>query len=241
MTSLLAACMAIGAAGAGVPDAIAPPTEGAKVASPALEGAPAEDPGLPSLDELLGLPPTRGGASRQADELDRLLSGRTGGQGPSALLIEATRLMEVSARRLEPGGGPAGVGDTSLETQRTQEEAVRALDTLIAQAERKGSPSSSRSSSRQRQPQDTTSKPSPSDRQTPTLSRADAQGEPSLPGRQDGSLRPTIEAARASWGALPSRVRAMLMQGSGDRYSALYERLTEEYYKRLAQERGEER
>ena len=40
----------------------------------------------------------------------------------------------------------------------------------------------------------------------------------------------------AAWGALPDRLRGALLQGVADQYSALYERLTERYYQRLAEE-----
>jgi len=45
-----------------------------------------------------------------------------------------------------------------------------------------------------------------------------------------------MEAARAAWGNLPQRVRQLLMQGSGDQFSKEYQRLTEEYYKRLGEQ-----
>ena len=37
---------------------------------------------------------------------------------------------------------------------------------------------------------------------------------------------------------MPERVRAALMQGSTDRFSTLYESMTESYYRRLAEEAG---
>ncbi len=55
------------------------------------------------------------------------------------------------------------------------------------------------------------------------------------PARRDGALRPGLDAARAAWGSLPERLRDMLLQGSGEKFSTTYERLTEEYYRRLAE------
>ena len=40
-------------------------------------------------------------------------------------------------------------------------------------------------------------------------------------------------------GMLPARLRQALLQGSADRYSSLYESLTETYYRRLAEEASE--
>ena len=56
------------------------------------------------------------------------------------------------------------------------------------------------------------------------------------PTLQEGTLKPELESARAAWGSLPARIRAMLMQGTEDRFSSRYKALTQEYFKRLAEE-----
>jgi len=102
---------------------------------------------LPTLDELLG---TEGGASEGGDaivlpdgagpgetELDRLLSG----QEIVDEFRSAVDLMSRSAQRL------SGSQDTGLTTQRMQEDVLRALDKLIADAQQRGQQSSSSSSS----------------------------------------------------------------------------------------------
>jgi hypothetical protein len=40
---------------------------------------------------------------------------------------------------------------------------------------------------------------------------------------------------RSEWGSLPQRVRDMLLQGRNEKFSSLYEKLTGEYYRRLAE------
>ena len=45
-----------------------------------------------------------------------------------------------------------------------------------------------------------------------------------------------LTESRIEWGRLPERVRELVLQGRRDRVSTIYERLTREYYKRLAEE-----
>lgn len=194
---------------------------------------PAAQP-LPDLDELLGLPgrekPTQPQEPKDApkaapteQELKRRLTGRE----MNETFAQAVTLMGDTAERL------ARHGDTGIDTQRIQEEIIRRLDTLIESAreqqqQQSSSSSSSSSSASQPQPQ--------SEQQQGQSPSGENEGEARPPGMQSGSLRDSLDAARASWGALPARVRDALLQGSGEKYSSLYEALTEEYYRRLAEE-----
>jgi len=45
-----------------------------------------------------------------------------------------------------------------------------------------------------------------------------------------------MEEGRVEWGTLPPRIRDLVQQGRRDRVSSLYLRLTEEYYRRMAEE-----
>jgi hypothetical protein len=198
-------------------------------ASPAI--AQDGDP-LPTLDELLG---TGGGADAPGDEalppeegqenLDRLLSGRE----IVDEFRQAVELMGRSARRL------SGPRDTGIATQRMQEDAIRALDKLIADAQQRSqqssasSSSTSQSASRQQQQQ-------PGQQSSPERGAGDPSSEGTPPGRQDGPLSPEQAADLASWGNLPARLRDALVQGATDRFSATYRRLTEEYYRTLAED-----
>ncbi len=193
---------------------------------------------LPTLDELLGteggasegdeggvgdeLP---GGASEREAELDRLLSGQE--------IVDAFRtavaLMDRSARRLGESR------DTGLTTQRMQEEVLRALDTLIADAQQRGQQSSASSSSSSSQDQQQ-GQQQPGQQSSPRSASGDNPAEAGAPGRQDGALGPEQAADLAAWGNLPARFRDALVQGASDRFSATYRKLTEEYYRRLAED-----
>lgn len=189
---------------------------------------------LPTLDELLG---TEGGASEGGDvvelpedagetELDRLLSG----QEIVDEFRSAVDLMNRSAERL------GSARDTGLTTQRMQEDVLRALDKLIADAQQRGQQSSSSSSSSSQQQQQQGQQQQPGQQSSPQSSQGDNRGEANAPGRQDGALGPEQAADLAAWGNLPARFRDALVQGASDRFSATYRRLTEEYYRRLAED-----
>lgn len=203
---------------------VAPPTESPKPPDPKGDD-------LPSLDELLGI----GGDKPTTDdpakaELDKLLSGKELGEA----FQQAVTLMGDAAKRLGESS------DTGVATQRLQEDALRKLDQLISSLDRQSqqqqqqqsqsqSQDDPRNSPRQRQQQ----------QQQQQQTQQPAGGEPQEhdgPTLQEGGLNPLLDSARAAWGALPARVREMLMQGSADRFSALYNKRTQEYYRRLAEE-----
>ncbi len=207
----------------------APSQPEAKPAQPS-----AGDP-VPNLDDLLGLPRDRESGRRppaqdpSRAELERELS-------PSEAAEEfrqAVDLMAQTARRLNDAR------DTGLQTQRIQEDIVRKLDMLIKSAEqqaqrsRSRSSSSSSSSSRDR---DQPNQPGQQQSEQNQAGRGENRGEVMPPARQDGPLNPEVSARGASWGSLPQRVRDALVQGKQDQYSALYKRLTEAYYRKLAEE-----
>lgn len=136
--------------------------------------------------------------------------------------------------------------DPGLETQRLQEEILAKLDMLLKQPPRRSSQSSSSSSSSQPQPspQSVPNNPSssPSQSQSQSQSQSDAQpgdsndGVPGGPARVDPTLEEALEGAGAEWGNLPARVRDLVRQGLRERPSGLYRRMTEDYYRRLAEE-----
>lgn len=202
------------------------------------QGAPAAPPGAkseapPSLDELLGL--EKDGADVQEPDVD-IIKKLTGG-GPEAgggadvatLFLEAADSMEQSASLL------LDQRSAGLATQRFQETALLKLDTLIAQAQQQG----------KQQPQ---SQGQQSQQQSPPQQQQQQQQQASAPGSdasQNGDNRPdlkqtkldgAIDETRSEWGNLPPRVRELLRQGRGDAAARLYQRLTEIYYQRLAEE-----
>lgn len=200
---------------------------------------------LPSLDELLGLESEPGAESaRGADQptilpldpdreaLDRQLSAGE----MSEALEQAVELMDQTATRLSDSR------DVGVTTQRLQEDILARLDAVIASAEEQNnSSSSSSSSSSSQQQQQQASQPG----QQQQGGEQNSEGEPNqgenttegmAPGRRDGALTAPVAPDGGVWGRLPPRVRDSLVQGSTDVFSSLYRRMTELYYKRLAEE-----
>lgn len=170
-------------------------------------------------------------------------------------LTEALELMQDASTRLNPAGG-GGDADTSLDTQRLQQRAIDKLDQLISQA-KKQQKKKQQQKQQQKQDQQQQQDQKQQDGQQPKQEQGkpgeqqqgeqrqdgkatDANGN-TLPGGQGGSLNPALDAARASWGNLPARVRDMLLQGSGEKFSTSYQQLTEEYYRKLAEKQREEK
>jgi len=187
--------------------------------------APASDEPkrVPSLDELLGLPDPQD--SEDTRQIDEALSAQQAGEA----FAQAVGLMGGVADRIGTNN------DTGLTTQRMQEEIIRKLEQVIESAQQNqnsnGGGSSSSSSSQQQQ--------QPNQQSQQGNAQAQGSGEPS-----DGSSPPgstdvganNLSAAHAKWGHLPERLRDALSQGLDEPYSQLYRRLTEQYYKALAED-----
>ncbi len=203
------------------------------------QAQPEEDP-LPTLDELLGLDesgdesddtdgedaPVRTDAAD--DELDRELDP----EKPIAdEFLEAVNLMRESAGRLSEQT------DTGAVTQRLQEDILRRLDELISKSSEQSSSSSSSSSSQQQQQQQ--QQPNQAQRDMSNQNVTEGENAQDAPAQQDARLgaQATLDGAR--WGSLPERLREALLQGSSDRYSSLYQSMTEMYYRKLAEEASE--
>lgn len=201
---------------------------------PAVHAQDAEEPagGVPSLDELLGLDegdddaaaePDAGPSVEDAELEDALSPGESGDR-----LEQAAALMDLAAGRLGDGRDPG------LQTQRVQADILAKLDQVISSAREQqsqnsssgGSSSSSSSGAQQGTQQSSAQSNAAGDGNTPGLPSADTTADP----------RGLVAPDAASWGALPDRVRDALTQGLADRYSTLYERMTREYYLRLAEE-----
>ncbi len=198
----------------------------------------------PSLDELLGLPQS------EQDEESRRAEEAAAHEAAEALrrrLEEGRRAMSAFAEAIEQMSISADLLDTRFDTgvgtQRIQEDIIAKLDHMIEQAAQQSSASrsSSRSSSGQpeqnRQPQQ---QPQPQDQQARAPGeRSDSQPgegdqERELPAMREGDVNTPLAETREEWGALPERIREMLLQGKQERFSSLYEQLTRDYYRRLA-------
>lgn len=201
---------------------------------------------LPDLDELLGLPAKQqqGAAEKNApqgqrpappvdpnkDELQRALEG----QSVAEAFVEAVQEMGDVATLLREARNPG------LITQRKQEEILRRLDMLIKQAEQQQQQRRQRQRQQQRQQQQAQQQQAPAQPQQAAqreqAGKGDNVDERMPPPPQDARFAGWLEQAKARWGALPARLRDALLQGSGDAYSSLYEALTREYYRRLAEQ-----
>lgn len=200
----------------------------------------------PSLDDLLGIEEGADageGEAARAEAAQAELERRLDEDEIADAFLAAVARMRDVAERLEARF------DTGVGTQRAQEEILARLDSLIDAARRQqasnsscsqGSPGSS-SPSDSAKPSDPGQQPErkPGDGSSPTAARRNAasdavEGDP--PPMQEGDLAPLLEESRSEWGHLPQRVRDMLMQGRREKFSSLYERLTREYYRRLAEE-----
>lgn len=183
----------------------------------------------PTLDELLGITdPTDTSEQGDDGDLDRELEG-----GLAGAFMRAVDLMQRASTRLSSDGG------TGIATQRTQEEAIAALDQLIEAARNQQNQQQQQQQQNQQQQQQQQQAPQQQQqdqgqnqqRQQQTTDPQGVQGQP-----QQGGALGDEAAVGATWGALPPRVREALQQGSSDAYSAVYRAITEAYYRRLAEE-----
>lgn len=136
--------------------------------------------------------------------------------------------------------------DSGLGTQRVQEDIMARLARLIDQAKKmqqmmSSSSSSSSSSSPAQQPNKSQPNPGPKQsKSSPPGSQrnnnpSDSQ-EGAEPALQEGDINTVLEENQTEWGNLPQRVRDSMMQGRRGKFSSLYQKYTEEYYMRLAEE-----
>jgi hypothetical protein len=195
----------------------------------------------PTLDELLGLEADESGASateeaqrENAEELRR----RLGEVDLGDLFMLALEKMALSAYLLDVDL------ESGLATQRAQLDVLAKLDQLIDRArEIAKRHAESCSGCGECGGRSGGSKPKPgkkpgSPSQGATRSEGTSQGGQASdpPAGREGDINTVLEETGTEWGHLPARVREMLKQGRADFYSGLYRKLTEEYYKRLAEE-----
>lgn len=226
------------------PAAEEPPTGSSEAAAsdPGSEEPPGADLGG-SLDELLGLESTSPrdvpGDTRRDDvtdpsraELERELTGAAARDR----FVKAVQQMDETATRLDE------LSDVGIVTQRLQEEILANLDVLIdfAEQQQRSSSSSSSSQNERQRTQAEQQQQQPGQQRQPGDTRAgdSAPSESPPPPRQAEEFNPMLDAASAAWGALPDRVRSALVQGLSDQFSTRYQRETEAYYRRLADDPG---
>jgi len=217
-----------------------------KTAPPAAAGGAKSK----SLDDLLGVPAEKDKERKSGDEaaereqakrLERSLEGAS----LDDLVTRAVDGMKSATERL------AEAKDPGLGTQRIQEDVIKTLDLLLEEAKKQQKRQSSSSSSRKQsgKPQDQQGDPKEqngqqsgkreregSQRPTSKSSPSQENSQGDRPPDQSSTDGTQLDEARIEWGRLPERVRELVLQGRRDRVSTIYERLTREYYRRLAEE-----
>lgn len=200
----------------------------------------------PSLDELLNLAPdqpavtepdrgdtTSPDATQPINEsVGEALSASQASDAFEQAIDEMDRVSRRLGRSLDPG----------IETQRMQESILRKLDQVIDAAKQQQSSGSGGGSGEPRE-QD------PGSQQLAQQDADGAAGQPKPGGTQASTgeagvttpIQPedqdtAIEQLRKEWGVLPPRVREELSDGLRERFSPLYRRMTEAYYKALAEQ-----
>lgn len=201
----------------------------------AQEAAPPDPPAAsaakePTLDELLGL--SRAPGDDGAASHDAALKRALGAEDPGEPFEQAVSLMQDVVARLNQES------DAGLETQRLQQDILTKLDALIDAAQQNQQNQRQRSRSRQQEQQQQSQQMQQQSQQAQQQAQTNQAGDPNVP-RQDGALRAPPAGSAASWGNLPEHVRNALTQGRSDRFSSLYQQLTERYYRRLAEDHSE--
>jgi hypothetical protein len=228
------------------------PSDPRPVDKPGSTPAEKSPPPPRSLDDLLGVPegaegqsPAESAEDAARREQEKRLERSLNEASMQDLVQRAMDGMKTAAERL------TSAKDPGLGTQRVQEDVVRTLDRLLEEAQKRQGKksSSSKSGSKKKQsskPDDGKQDPSEQNgqQQRQNSRSANNQSNAADPGdgeksdtRDDGVAESSeLEETRMEWGQLPERVRELVLQGRRDRVSTIYERLTREYYRRLAEE-----
>ena len=254
---LAEALIAIACAQAPAPKDAAPPPAAAKA-------PPASDP--PSLDDALGI--GGDGTDRSRTDRDAKVERSLSGAPPRDILESAIADMRRSKELLEASeaGLPARRAQESAvrkldeliaSAERMQQERNQQQGQQQQGQQQQGKQQKGKQGGDQQRPgEDTDGR------------QEDKDGSPRGDGRQGGeregkaddgrrnrdastsdsteppqNVDPTtadaqFDESRAEWGRLPPRVREAVRQGFRDPMSAAYRRLTQEYYRRLAEERA---
>lgn len=223
--------------------------------------SPAQDESAqsqPSLDDLLlddldnqlldGLvPPTEDGEAKASDgdpgmsDLDRQLLEQLGhgedvGSESDNPFISIGQRMKAVEQRI-------GRRDTSEATQQIQRQIVADIEQLIEEMNKQCSGGQCNSSSKCDKP----GSPKPGEQASKAgsgensgTSKPARDSEDRL-GSSDGTeaeMARMREMLKRVWGHLPERVRLQMQSGMAEEFLPEYERLIEQYYQRLADERG---
>ena len=155
-------------------------------------------------------------------------------------ITSAVEDMQVAARII------SDTGDVGLTLQRLQEEIIRKLDDVIDRP----SPTSefiiefstAAATQQQQQQPEVPNQPQPrqeQQQQQQQQQESGSGGDQQPPGREEADLQSVFEESSVEWGALPRRFRDMIRQGLRESMSRSYRRMTEDYYRKIAEEASE--
>lgn len=219
----------------------------------AIMPANAKADDMPSLDDLLNLDVPKTQHKPPVEDKPINPDEVTWQQARDALGQAVSKMQSVAQRM-------GNQRDVSLSVQRAQEAIIKDLDQVIAAAKKQQQQQQQQSSSSQSQQQQNQQQQKNQQNNTRQNSsqRSDARKQnarhqsgtqhPHAPSdkaadnaagmktQQPGDKAQPIESAKIEWGSLPPRLRDELMQGTQERFSPVYEKQTEAYYRRLAEE-----
>lgn len=217
-------------------------------ASPSFSAPPDEASQEPTLDELLGLPKQSPSQTQDKSSVDRTQSSGSAANSELDRKLapqEVSEQFEIAVGLMDDVAGRiAGAGDVGLVTQRIQEDILKKLDKLIDDAQKRQGKSSKSKQQQQQQQQDQQQQGRQSSQQQNQQRAGDSPQAGQAPPRRDGQPGTLRTGGSATWGNLPEHVRKALQQGLDDHFSSVYRAKTQEYYKRLAEEKktgGEQR
>ena len=243
--------------------AAAPPatTAPAQAVPPAAKSpAPSADP--PSLDDALGLGDGKKSAAADdhAEELGRSLDGAK----PRDILASALDDMRRSARLLDENEAGLPTKRVQESVVRKLDELIATAQRMQQEKKNQQQSSGSQGQQQQQQQKNGGKKQDGSEQEGKDGQRDEPRENGQQRGGRDGKNQqaeggqrrrdgdatsneppetadPTttdaqFDESRAEWGRLPPRVREAVRQGLRDPMSAAYRRLTQDYYRRLAEE-----
>ena len=224
--------------------------------TPPAKQAPADAP-PPSLDEALGI-----GNGERADQPPSAIEESLSGAKPRDILQSALDDMARSAELLDSreAGLPTRRAQQSVVRkldeliatarrmqQQQQQQQQQAGQSGGAQQRRSRQGGQQQDGQSGEEPGQDEPRPGSDDQSRRRAGDRDGAGRPQGQRTDSGAQEPPeavdptdemaqFDESRAEWGRLPPRVREAVRQGLRDPMSAAYRRLTQDYYRRLAEE-----
>ena len=212
--------------------------------SAAMLGAPAlAADEADGLDDLLDIETPKQPDKPETPKPDKPATDKPDDKKPDGVAKETpSDNFAAAVTEMKQAGGLLNKSQTDRPTVRLQENVISRIDQLISDAKKKQSKSKGKP------------KPGEADNGGKPEAGPPQQGQGKKPGPPNGQGQEAAQQAGgqgsvsnrgdtepldeqfSEWGKLPERVRKELLQGRDDKFSTLYDKLTQRYYKRLAEE-----